>query len=333
MLTDRHGNSNYVSAHSVVSLTNSVDEFLFFDPARMDDREYRKSLKTKIRRRNYDLLFYLGAERESTARIIRNIVWWRLVAGLKSANGFTKGHQLGRFEERFLKLYSLPNEADRLLRSILKGSVRIAENTRPEFGIAVTATQTVREILSRGIGTTCVIAPGSKMPVKQWGLHKFLELGKHLLEKNSDVFLIVLGGSADFLLGEELLQSWGDRAMNAAGKLSIQESYSILAHSALFIGNDSGTMHLAAAAGVPCVGIFTARSPRNLWYPYGSGHKVIRHETDCHYCLLEYCVIEKAKCIGSIEIDEVYSAAEEVLQKIEAQKPEVAKSSIPDWKL
>ncbi len=322
LLTDRHGNANYVSAQTVVSLTNGVDDFLFFDSAQMNNRAYRKNLITTVRDRSYDILFYLGAERESTVRVIRNMVWWRFMAGLKSANGFTKGHILGKLEERFLDLYSLSNEADRLLESVLHGSLKIPNNIHAKFGIASAKTESVQRILKQiGGCDICAIAPGSKMQVKQWGVEKYRELGNRLLKQHPNFFLVVLGGKEDEAIGQELVRSWGSQVVNLAGRLSIQESYTILEHADLFVGNDSGTMHLAAAAGLACVGIFTARSPKNLWYPYGTNHKVIRHETDCHYCLLEDCTIQKAKCIRSIDVDEVFRAAEEILQKTKAGKP------------
>ena len=47
--------------------------------------------------------------------------------------------------------------------------------------------------------------------------------------------------------------------MNLCGRLSIRETAAVMKHADVYLGHDSGPMHLAAAAGVPCVGIYTAR--------------------------------------------------------------------------
>jgi ADP-heptose:LPS heptosyltransferase len=67
-------------------------------------------------------------------------------------------------------------------------------------------------------------------------------------------------------------------------------------------------MHLASAAGTPCVAIFSARNLPGQWFPARSGHKVLYHKTDCFGCGLEHCTIERKKCILSISVDEVCGA-------------------------
>jgi ADP-heptose:LPS heptosyltransferase len=68
-------------------------------------------------------------------------------------------------------------------------------------------------------------------------------------------------------------------------------------------------MHLAASVGTSCVAIFSARNRPGIWFPFGSAHQLIYHQTECFGCNLEVCTIEKKKCISSISIDEVIAAA------------------------
>jgi ADP-heptose:LPS heptosyltransferase len=72
-------------------------------------------------------------------------------------------------------------------------------------------------------------------------------------------------------------------------------------------------MHLAATVGTPCVAIFAARNIPRVWFPYGSGHRVVYHEVDCMGCKLETCIVEKKKCLTSITVAEVAMEVETAL--------------------
>ena len=101
--------------------------------------------------------------------------------------------------------------------------------------------------------------------------------------------------------------------MNLCGKLTPRESAACFARSKLFLGHDSGPMHLAAAVGTPCVAIFAARNLPRVWFPYGKQHRVIYHEVDCMGCGLETCIVEGKRCLRGISVDEAYATVAEAL--------------------
>jgi ADP-heptose:LPS heptosyltransferase len=76
----------------------------------------------------------------------------------------------------------------------------------------------------------------------------------------------------------------------------------------LFVGNDTGTMHMAAAVGLPCVAIFSSRERPGLWYPRGTGHKIFRTTIDCEGSGLIECLERGNECINRITKDEVRNA-------------------------
>jgi ADP-heptose:LPS heptosyltransferase len=82
----------------------------------------------------------------------------------------------------------------------------------------------------------------------------------------------------------------------------------MLERCALYVGNDTGTMHLAASVGTPCVAIFSARDNPGKWEPTGPGHIVLRHEVPCAGCMLETCVDNDLECLKAISVDEVLAA-------------------------
>ena len=123
----------------------------------------------------------------------------------------------------------------------------------------------------------------------------------------------MLGGCEDAVLGDALCRAWGERSHNFAGVFSVYESAALLERCCGYLGNDTGTMHLAAMVGTPCVGLFSARDYPGQWEPYGQGHTVLRHETDCAGCMLEVCHERDNECLQRISVDEVFGAVRQLL--------------------
>jgi ADP-heptose:LPS heptosyltransferase len=101
--------------------------------------------------------------------------------------------------------------------------------------------------------------------------------------------------------------------VNLCGLLAPRESAAVLSRARIFIGHDSGPMHLAAAVQTPCVAIFSARNKPRVWFPYGRQHRVVYHQTDCWGCGLETCTVERKKCLTSITVEEVAAEVRAVL--------------------
>ncbi len=160
------------------------------------------------------------------------------------------------------------------------------------------------------------LAPGSKMQATKWPEDRFERAGLALLHRFPDLRLVVVGGPGEKPLGDRLCRAWGDRAMNLSGALSVWESAAMLERCTLYVGNDTGTMHLAASVGTPCVAIFSARDNPGKWEPAGPGHIVLRHEVPCAGCMLETCIDHDLACLKAITVDEVLIAIGDRLQQI-----------------
>ena len=127
-----------------------------------------------------------------------------------------------------------------------------------------------------------------------------------------DVWPVVFGGDEDRMVGDMLIRKWG-RGYNAAGALGLRAAAAGLKRCTLFLGNDTGTMHMAAAVGVPCVAIFSSRDHPGRWYPRGERHRVFRSQIECEGCLLVECVERQNECLKRISAAEVLDACREVL--------------------
>lgn len=96
----------------------------------------------------------------------------------------------------------------------------------------------------------------------------------------------------------------------SAGSTTIRQLISLIARCALFVTNDSGPMHIAAALSVPVVAVFGPTNPDTTG-PMGRA-AIVWHEFDCSRCLLRSCPIDH-RCMGSITVDEVYEQGSRML--------------------
>lgn len=116
---------------------------------------------------------------------------------------------------------------------------------------------------------------GAAPAQKRWPLERFAEVGR-ALAREEGARVLVLGGQSELALGRRLAERIGGGAACLAGKLSLRQTLALLAGCDLFIGNDSGPLHLATAAGAPVVGIYGPTDPNVFgpWAPPGQAEVV-----------------------------------------------------------
>lgn len=120
---------------------------------------------------------------------------------------------------------------------------------------------------------TVVIHPGSGSERKNWPVEKFAALGRWLIDEMA-LPLAVVKGEADEQAVTRLLAALAPRPVRLLTGMKLTELAAELAKSAVFVGNDTGIMHLAASVGTPVVALFgPASSP--IWHPPQSNAQVI----------------------------------------------------------
>jgi ADP-heptose:LPS heptosyltransferase/GT2 family glycosyltransferase len=132
------------------------------------------------------------------------------------------------------------------------------------------------------------IHPASGSLIRQWPPASFSQLIDMLLDlQRYNVALI--GGSDDGELAEEVLTSASqrERVFNLVAEFSLEELPKLLVRSALFVGNNSGPQHLAAALGIPTVGIHSGVVDATEWGPLGLNAVALRKAMVCSPCFLE----------------------------------------------
>ncbi len=162
------------------------------------------------------------------------------------------------------------------------------------------------------------VSVGTKVQVKDWGRENWRALLGRVAERFPGYALLQVGAADEHEASEFAAADWvakgGGPVVNLCGRLSPRESGASIARAKIFLGHDSGPMHLAAAVGVPCVAVFSGKSRPRQWWPLGERHRVVYHRVDCWGCDLETCTEQGKKCIVSISVDEVMRAVEESMR-------------------
>ena len=103
------------------------------------------------------------------------------------------------------------------------------------------------------------------------------------------------------------------RVINLAGELTLRQTIVIMARCRLFIGNDSGLTHIAAALAVPLVAIFGPTEPGKT-APLGRDRRLLHHGADCAPCLHRVCPTDH-RCMSSVSVGAVLAAAAELWER------------------
>ena len=144
------------------------------------------------------------------------------------------------------------------------------------------------------------------MQSKRWPLERYREVLRRLIDTHG-VLPVFFGGGEDRNSADQMIAELG-RGLNACGQLSLRGAARALQDCQFYLGNDTGTMHLAVAAGLKCVAIFPARANPAKWSPHGEGHIVHRVPVDCEGCMLLECYEQGLKCLKKISADEIYAS-------------------------
>jgi ADP-heptose:LPS heptosyltransferase len=166
------------------------------------------------------------------------------------------------------------------------------------------------------------------MQAKDWGQENWRDLVRRIAASYPGYGLVVIGAKEESAVGEYVLRDWNGPKLNLCGRLTPRQSAAVLEYASLFLGPDSGPMHLAACAGVPCVIAFSARGLPGVWYPAGHQHQILYRQVSCFGCNLESCVVEARRCLTSITVGEMAAAVDSVLSPRITKIPKPAKAGL-----
>ncbi|MGB0909407.1 MAG: putative lipopolysaccharide heptosyltransferase III [Nitrospirales bacterium] len=157
-----------------------------------------------------------------------------------------------------------------------------------------------------------MIHPTARYWFKAWSPERFAELSDQLTEQGLQVVLV--GSTVDQAVGHKIQGIAKKRIFSFMGQTQLLELAALMKHAVLFIGNDGGPMHMAAAVGCPVLGLFGPTNPE-VWGPRGAKTSVIYKGLDCRECFYPGCTRGEESCMKQISVEEVYSAALRLLKR------------------
>jgi ADP-heptose:LPS heptosyltransferase len=176
------------------------------------------------------------------------------------------------------------------------------------------------------------IHPGAGNVTKQWPTAYFLALIELLISRHG-VNVLMVGGPDEVEVVEELLAAarYPKAMASMAGKSPLSSLPGLLLRCAVYIGNDSGPKHIAAAAGVPTIGIHSGVVDPVEWGPLGTQAIALRRNMTCAPCYLASAAdcTRGLACLQHLDVNEVYRAALTLLQPVLALRGDAPPATEP----
>lgn len=153
-----------------------------------------------------------------------------------------------------------------------------------------------------GARPVVVLHSGVGYKTKQWELERFAQLGDRISSELGASILLTWGpGEKDKV---DRLSSHMTQPHWVAPPSSLHQSMALFDRASLFVGGDTGTLHLCVALGIPTVSLFGPTDPVYNG-PYGSPHQVIVKKLHCSFCYKRTCPTHN-ECMDGITVDEVF---------------------------
>ena len=314
-------NPQYVSARDVLPESGLFDGWISYPNLSGGFRDISAllGLALNIRREKFDAVFYFMTRYRTARQIARDKIFFRL-AGIRNIIGaeFVKKNNLP-FEIP-KPTPTIESEASFLLRLLReKGIIDSDRDFHPELALTIQERAAAHAWMeSEGAtnygGPMIAVGPGSKWESKVWDEDRYAAVVGRLIETH-DVYPVVFGGPEDREKGARLIGQWG-RGANAAGELNVRKAAAALSECSLYLGNDTGTMHLAASVDTTCIAMFSAVDWRGRFEPFGIQHTLFRRTVECEGCHSPICINKehRNKCLDLISADGVYDACVAVLE-------------------
>jgi len=146
---------------------------------------------------------------------------------------------------------------------------------------------------------------------KQWFPHRFADAANQI-QTQFNTRTLIFGGPADRELGSRIARLVKKSPVDLSGQTTLSEAMALIDRCSLFITNDSGLMHVAAALNKPLVAIFGSTNPVTTG-PFSSNSRVIQSRVACSPCLKPVCQKIQKECMVQIDTEQVVRAAGEML--------------------
>lgn len=275
------GHQNLVSIEALI-------ERGFFNDVINYEKLTRKELTEKLQHERYDLVIHLTQYNAPFLRLIRDMIYFRFIAGIKSGFGWQHSRTMifRQTQEKYL-LYA--DERSRLNAVLEKNGILVESPDKFPFYTKKSDFVKIEQLLA-SLATkkrpAIAIVAGAKRPQNRWPVSYFEAVIRHFC-KDFDIYLI--GGPEDANLTRSL--SILPNVYNFCGLLTPIQSGLLMQRCLLVLTNDTGPMHIAYSFGASVVAIFSNRDFPGRWYPPDRENNIVVRADDvsCSVCLSETC--------------------------------------------
>lgn len=198
-------------------------------------------------------------------------------------------------------------------QQVLKKAGITANEARLYFPLEREDYEEVERFMQRhGLDGFSVLQPGAYWEIRRWAPEKFARLADEIIDRYN-LQVVLCGNRAEKGLLRRVGNLMRGKAVVQAGELSLTGFAALVEKAQLFVGNDSGPTHVAAALGVPTVALMgTADIER--YRPYGPNSEICYRPVRCGPCYAGDCYMPENICLQPVEVDEVLEKVDKLLK-------------------
>jgi len=301
---------------SLFSKKDIVSEVIDYDLKGKHKGFFKKFLLIlSLRKKHFDLIYAPDRGEGMREEVLMNFL-----TGAPHRIGFQKG------KAGFLNTIKIELREN---IPILKQNLDILKNaglqvTKEEIDLSIPekdileANLLIKQVTRETSSPLITIHPGASWNAgyRCWPLEKYISLIKRLIQE-LQLKVTIIGNTGDIEIGKRILtEVESPNIVSVMGKTTLAQMAAIIKLSTLFLGNDSGPLHIALALKIPSVAIFGSTSPEQVIGPH-ERCIVIKKNLACSPCYVhQYDYTPACKdfqCLNKISVDEVFNAVKKVL--------------------
>ncbi|EKD49937.1 MAG: hypothetical protein ACD_63C00008G0003 [uncultured bacterium] len=232
---------------------------------------------------------------------------------------FTQSVELPKYKDHLFKILK-KNRIEHYLDLLKASGIKDISNSGPKLFIKKEDKEKAEDFFEKNnlknkkvaaLAAGGAINPGMKQLSKRWPIERYVKLIDKLCNNFGFQTLLLMGGPSDKEVNTELQKRTKCNTTDSTGLFSIHGSQSLIERSSLFIGNDSGALHIASTTNTPIIALFGPTNPVVDGPAKLNGGKVLFHKTKFSPCYSEDCK-GHVPCIEKITVEEVVEVVKEI---------------------
>src|SRR4029077_494264 len=287
------------------------DELFVYFSSDVQTWSGRLQLLRRLREGKFDLFIQLPNQQSRLRDEVRNMAFARL-AGCRYAVGFEVSQRMLFLREEALHVPQI-RESLRIYRSVAS---QLSLDSYEDILLPISDAarrQVAGFLLTAGVPEDepfVVIHAGAKRHTNQWPVERYARVADEIIRRWG-TRVVLTGSAAELPAVKRVAELMREKPMVFC-QLDLPQMAALLECCSLYVGNDTGPMHMAAAVGTPTVSVFSARDFPERWWPCGDGHIVLRRDAPCSPCFKEICDRDLV-CLMAVEERDVLAAVERQL--------------------